>query len=138
MKVFYIILGVFITFMVIMFLRIGDKTDFTEVVQHTEKIQVIFYLPDGTETFVDITDRSEIKEFDSFVSDENTPLYKCGYTGKMVFFLYPDMAPPGKNTISVEFNLDESCRHVAYYFDEGLQTKAITDKGFDYLNSLKP
>ncbi len=138
MKVFYIILGVFITFMVIMFLRVGDKTDLTEVVEHTEKIQLIFYQSDGPEKFVDITDRSEIKQFDAFISNEDTPVYTCGYTGRMVFFLYPDMAPPGKNTIVVEFNVDESCRHAAYYFDDALQTKTLTKKGVDYLNSIKP
>lgn len=137
MKLFYLILGVFITFMVIMFVRVGEGTDLTEVVNNTEKIQITFYSETQGEKFVEITDRDVIRKFDAYISSKDTPVYQCGYNGKIVFFLFTDVAPPGKNTIVVEFNLDPDCQHAAYFYANSLQTKSLTEEGLQYLNNLQ-
>lgn len=137
MKLFYIILGSFLVFMTVMFMRCEKPTELTEVVNNTEKIQIAFYNGDAPDTYVEITERGDIKKFDNFVGSEDTPVYKCGYDGQIVFFLYPDVAAGTKNTITMEFNLQPDCTHMAYVFAGALQTKTITSEGIDYLQSLQ-
>jgi len=138
MKIFYIILGAFITFMIIMFLRVGETNkEIHEMVQHTEKIQVVFYHKDAPDTYVEITDRDEIKDFAGYISNEDTPVMKCGYDGRIVFFLYPDALQGNNNSVLVEFNLQEGCLHAAYTFSGALHTKSLSKKGIQYLQSLQ-
>lgn len=114
--------------------RCRRETEIDELVRNTEKIQIVYNNPEGT--YYDITDQKDIQKFAGYISSENTPVYHCGYDGKMIFFLRPDMVKENKNSIEMNFNLRDDCNHIEYEYAGELQTKKITAKGLDYLRSL--
>ena len=137
MKVFYLILGVFLTFMVIMFLRVTETNkEISEVVKNTEKIQVVFYNGDDPDSYVELNSRNSIQDCADIISNKDTPFMKCRYDGKIIFFLHPNVAPGAKNTISIEFSLEPGCRHAAYVYGDALQTKELTDGGISLLQEM--
>ena len=116
MKLFNIILGSAIVFFIVMFLRCDKVTEITELSKNTESMQIVFYNDSTPNKIVEITDQSEIKKFGKFISDKDTPLYKCDYDGQIIFVLNNDVAIGKKNTITIEFNLQPDCTHVAYMY----------------------
>ncbi len=123
--------------MVIMFFRVGETNkEISEVVNNTERIQVVFYNGDEPDTYVEFTDGSAVNQFADFISNKDTPVLKCGYDGKIIFFLYSDVAPGTKNTVSIEFSLDPDCRHAAYMYSNALQTKELTEEGWRFLEQI--
>jgi len=136
-NVFKILLGAYIVFMLVIFMRCEKVTEITELVKNTEKIQVIFYNDSTQNTFVDITDKKEIKKFNDFITNDDTPVYKCGYEGRIVFFMADDVAAGTKNSVAMEFNLSDDCRHIAYPYAGGLQTKLLSEDGISYLKNLQ-
>ncbi len=138
MNLFRVILGLYFTFLLLMFLRCEKVTEISELAKNTDKIQVIFYDESGNEaSFIDITDKKEIRKFSSYISEMETPLYKCRIDGRLIFFLNEESARGNYNSVDMDFNLEDDCHHVAYEYSGRLQTKKMTDKGIDYLRSLK-
>lgn len=137
MKIFNIVLGATIVFFVVMFFKCKKVTEITELVKNTEKIQITFYNDTIPDKFVEITDKDEIRKFDNYFSGIETPLYKCGYEGQILFFMQEDVAGGVRNSISMEFNLSDGCSHVAYNYAEALQTKELTEEGLQYLKAIK-
>ncbi len=137
MKIFNLVLGSALVFFVIMFLRCEKVTEVTELVKNTEKIDVVFYHDDKPNTVIQITDKAEIKKFGNYISTKDTPLYKCKYDGQIIFRISDDITSNDKNTITMEFNLQPDCVHVAYMYSEGLRTKELTPEGMSYLKALQ-
>ncbi len=138
MNLFRIALGLYITFMLVMFLRCEKTTEISELAKNTDKIQVVFYDQSGNENFfIDIIDKREIRKFSGYISEEETPLYKCRLDGRIIFFLNEEAARGNFNSVDMDFNLQDDCHHVAYEYSGGLQTKQLTNKGLSYLRSLK-
>lgn len=136
MKLFNIILGSVIVFFIVMFLRCEKVTEITELTKNTESLQIVFYNDSVPNKIVEITDKNEIKKFGKFISDKDTPLYKCSYDGQIIFVLNNDVAIGKKNTITMEFNLQPDCTHVAYMYAEGLHTKELSEEGVEYLRKV--
>jgi hypothetical protein len=136
MKLFKIILGAYLVFMVVLFMRCEKVTEVSELVKNTEKIQIVIYHDSSSDTYFDITEKKEISEFADFISDKNTPVYKCSYDGRIVFFMNDDVASGNKNSVGMDFSLKDGCEHIAYEYAGGLQTKELTDEGIDYLKKL--
>lgn len=137
MKLFNIVLGSVLVFFIVMFLRCEKVTEITELTKNTDKIQVVFYNDSVPNTIVEITDKSEIKKFGKFISSKDTPLYKCTYDGQLIFLLSDDVATGKNNTITMEFNLQPDCTHVAYMYAEGLHTKELSAEGVEYLRKVR-
>ena len=137
MKIFKIILGAYLVFMVVLFMRCEKVTEVTELVKNTEKIQIVMYHDSTSDTYFDITEKKEISEFSDFISDENTPVYKCSYDGRIVFFMNDAIATGNKNSVAMDFSLQDGCTHIAYEYAGGLQTKELTEDGISYLKKLR-
>lgn len=137
MKLFKIILGAYLVFMVVLFMRCEKVTEVSELVKNTDKIQVVMYHDASSDTYFDITDKKEISEFADFISDENTPVYKCSFDGRIVFFMNDDVASGTKNSVAMDFSLQDDCIYIAYEYAGGLQTKELTDEGIAYLKKLR-
>lgn len=80
----------------------------------------------------EIAEPNDIKNIINFISDENSPFYKCGYTGTIDFM---------KNNASIldgtiSFNLHQGCMHIVYIYNEKIFAKKITPEGIHYLNSI--
>ena len=91
MKLFNIILGSALVFFVVMFLRCEKVTEITELSKNTESLQIVFYNDSIPNKIVEITDKNEIKKFGKFITDKDTPLYKCDYDGQIIFILSDDV-----------------------------------------------
>lgn len=136
MKLFTILAGAIIVFFTVMFMRCEKVTEVSELVKNTVKVQIVFYNDADPDTFVDIDNPKEIKKFNDYITSEDTPLLKCGYDGKIIFFMDNDLTDGPKNSVAMEFNLDDACRHVAYTYGGSLNTKRLTQDGVAYLSGL--
>lgn len=124
-----IILGTYLTFMAVMLMRCGTVTEIDELVKQTERIQVVFNSNLGD--YTDIDDKKIIRMFDDYITDEPTPLYKCGYDGHMIFFTEA-------GAVRMDFNLQPECLHVIFQYGESVETRLISPEGAEYLRSLAP
>lgn len=138
MQIYKLLLGLTLVFFTVMFMRCEKVTEVSELVKSTEKIQVVFYNDSLPDTFYDITEKKDIKNFNDYISDEEVPLYKCGYDGQIIFFVDDDEGAEPKNSVAMEFNLQPDCAHIAYQYAGALQTKKISSEGLEYLKSLQP
>lgn len=75
-------------------------------------------------------DATEITKVAGFISTKDAPMYKCGYSGKMVF------TTAANKTEVVEFNFDENCPHAKYMVGDNLKSKVFTQEGIDFVKSL--
>lgn len=84
---------------------------------------------DGTSTFqLAYTDDPEtIKKWAGFITKEKTPAYKCGYDGRIVF-------SKSNANYDVNFNLDDTCLHVAYIIDDALYTRKLSKEGQQFIS----
>lgn len=136
MKLYKILVGMVLVFITVMFMQCEKVTEISELIKNTEKIQVVFYNDSLPDTFVDIEDKKEIKKFKSFITDDDVPVLKCGYDGRIIFFMDNDLTEGPKNSVSMEFNFDDDCMHVAYQYAASLNTKRLSMSGAEYLKKL--
>ncbi|MBK6729640.1 MAG: hypothetical protein IPG60_01325 [Bacteroidetes bacterium] len=123
-----LLLGVYLTFMAIMFMRCSEVSEVDELAKQTERIQIVF--TDDLLNYTDITDKKEIKRIANFITDEETPFYKCGYDGYMIFFTE-------SGSVRMNFNIQEDCAHVVYDYAMTIKTFRISEDGIAYLTHLK-
>lgn len=100
-----------------------------ELAKQTERIQVVFN--ERADKYQDITSRKQIRKFDSYISEEDTPVYNCGYDGYILFFTE-------SGSVRMEFNLDDECQNIVYTFAQVTYTKKLTAEGLAYLRSVQP
>jgi|GEM_PF-1323793 len=137
MNIFKFLVGAILLFFTVMFLRCEKVTEISELIKSTKKIQVVFYNDSLPDTFVDITDKKDIKKFTSYITDEDIPLLKCGYDGQIIYFMDDEVGAGPKNSVAMEFNLSDDCAHVAYQYAASMQTKKLSDDGLSYLRGIK-
>lgn len=137
MQVFKLLVGIVLVFFIVMFMRCEKVTEISELIKNTQKIQVVFYNDTLPDTFVDITDKKDIKKFNNYITNNDTPVYKCGYDGQLVFFIDDEEGAQPKNSVAMEFNLNPDCIHIAYQYAGALQTKQLSDDGIQFLISLQ-
>jgi hypothetical protein len=78
-----------------------------------------------------VTDRKKVLLFSkSFAGTESAPLYKCGYTGSIIFYR------SGKKILSTEFNLSEECAHFVSMEGEKLISRKIRTEGLKLLRDM--
>lgn len=100
-----------------------------ELAKQTDRIQVVFN--ERADKYQDITSRKMIRKFDSYISEEDTPVYNCGYDGYILFFTE-------NGSVRMEFNLDDECQNIVYTFAQVTYTKKLTPEGLAYLQSVQP
>ncbi|MBC8173769.1 MAG: hypothetical protein H7X71_07680 [Chitinophagales bacterium] len=127
MKIRFIFL--FLIFFGLLSCNNKSSTEIYELVKQTEKIQIVFNT--RLDKYTDITERRDIRKFDDYISEEDTPIYNCGYDGYIIFF-------GEQGSVRMDFNLSDDCQHVLYIFGDVLQTKKLTPDGLEYLRSLQP
>ena len=107
---------------------------FQKEVKETDKIKIYFYDSitgkiSSPEKIVTIEDKVEIEKYKDILTNENTPPYKCGYTGLLEFF------SKSKTIISTEFSLNPDCRHIVFTLRGRAFTKKLSDDGFNLLKN---
>jgi hypothetical protein len=124
-----LILGTYLLFMVTMLMRCEPVTEVSELVKQTERIQVVFNTNLGD--YTDITSKQQIRKFKSYITDEPTPIYECGYDGYLLFFTEA-------GSVRMDFNLMDDCQHVIYDYGQSIETRKLSDEGLEYLRSIAP
>jgi hypothetical protein len=119
--------------MTITFMRCNEVTELSELVKHTVKIQITYYNGDDTDTYHEITDTKQIKEFTDYISDEDLPVLNCPNEGRIIFFMDDEVSAGAKNSVAMEFSLSKDCQQVAYMYQEMWQTKRLTSEGIEFL-----
>lgn len=82
--------------------------------QQADSLQIIFFNYDENQQqiitkSITITNRCKIKEVSRIVTGKRAGLYKCGYSGKLMWFL------PTHTTYNMHFNLTEHCKHIVLH-----------------------
>lgn len=106
----------------------SESTEIHELVKATEKVQIVF----GNEfnQYTELTKKKDIRDFEDYISLEETPIYKCGYDGFIVFFTE-------HGSVRMDFNLSDDCTHVAYTYAGIFETRKLTPEGIEYLKSIR-
>lgn len=123
-----LILGIYFTFITIMFVRCEKLTEVDELAKQSNRVQIVFN--DNLINYTDVEDRKEIRRIANFITDEETPFYKCGYDGYMIFFT-------DQGSVRMDFNLQDDCAHVVYDYAMTIKTFKISEEGITYLRQLK-
>ena len=71
----------------------------------------------------------DIKLVESCLRGKNAPNFKCGYTGQIKFFKETG------EVFSAKFNIT-SCNHIVYTKDGKLNSRLLSKKSLEFLNSL--
>lgn len=108
---------------------------FQKEIKEADKIKIYFY--DSTSGRIENPDRiftienkTDVDEYKNLFTNEDTPRYKCGYTGLIEFFR------EGKTIKSMGFNLNNGCRHVIFSIRGRAFSKVLSDNGY-YILKLK-
>ena len=83
-----------------------------------------------TRTFaMETKSKEEILKLADYISDENSPDYKCSYDGVI-------QLKTTKGDVEMKFNLRSDCKHIVYTVDGKRYTKKLTQDGWEFLKSL--
>lgn len=123
-----LILGLYLTFITVMFVRCEKLTEVDELAKQSNRVQIVF--SDNLLNYTDVNDKKEIRRIANFITDEETPFYKCGYDGYMIFFT-------DHGSVRMDFNLQDDCAHVVYDYAMTIKTFKISEEGITYLRQLK-
>ncbi len=105
---------------------------FRKAVKDTDKVKIYFY--DSTtgkigsqDRIFTIEEKEEIEKYKNIFTNEDTPQYKCGYTGLLDFF------EKGETIKSMEFSLNPECRHIVFTLRGRAFSKKLSDEGINLL-----
>jgi hypothetical protein len=79
---------------------------------------------------LEIDKREEIDDFLSFLTDSLSPVWFCGYHGKIKLKIRPS------DSIEVKFNLDKGCRHYVYSYGDDYHSRKMSQAGAMYIQKL--
>ena len=105
---------------------------FQKEVKDTDKIKIYFYDSitgkiGGPDRIITIGDKGEIEKYKNIFTNEDSPEYKCGYTGLLEFFRKDETIK------SMEFNVNPGCRHIVFTLRERAFSKKISEDGLNLL-----
>jgi len=108
-----------------------QNSQFEEFMAKAQKAEVYFYGKGKQAPKLAFTTKKqdEIKAFATYISNEETPAYKCGFDGKVV------ITAENKDYI-FEFNLTEKCRHFSFALNKTIFSKMISPAGYEFLSKL--
>jgi hypothetical protein len=73
-----------------------------------------------------------IRRVIEFIDGEKSPLYKCGYDGKMYFF------KKGEKMQEVDFKMkDAACNHFAFVLNGQLMSTKMSSEAVDFFDALE-
>jgi hypothetical protein len=131
MKYKYLIkLCIFVYFSIVLF----SCSKYKEILPDVAKTKIIIYINEGNyinedDYFLEITDINEIKIVSKYISNIPSPMYKCGYNGKMEFYC--------KNNnllFDTEFNID--CNTIVFVYDDKIYNRRISKDGINYIAEI--
>lgn len=103
---------------------------FRKEVKDADKVKIYFY--DKTtgkigsqDRIFTIEEKEEIEKYKNIFTNDDTPQYKCGYTGMLDFF------SEGETIKSLEFNLNPECRYIVFTLRGRAFTKKLSDDGLN-------
>jgi len=105
---------------------------FQKEVIEADKIKIYFYdvttgRVENQDRVFTIENKTDIEKYKDLFTNEDVPIYKCGYTGLIEFF------KTEKSIKSMEFNLNPECRHIVFTIRERAFSKSLSEGGFHLL-----
>jgi len=96
-------------------------------------IEMNYFHNEGFKTFktVKIKNQIEIKNFLSYIKDEESRIYECGYSGAMIPY------KKGKKLAHMSFNIDPLCRHIIFSQKGKIVSKKLSTEGCNAFNELR-
>jgi hypothetical protein len=112
---------------------VEDKLD--DISGNADKVEIFFY--NGKENNIDdrskiiiLNERDQIKYLFSFISEDDSPEYKCGYNGSIKFY------NNNAGIFDTEFNIEIECSHFSFVLNDELYFKKMKGEGRSYLEDL--
>ena len=75
--------------------------------------------------------KSQEKIFKKFISNENRPFFKCGYTGKIIYYRNNSIL------LEAEFNIFDECSHIVFEYKNKIYSKKISNNSLQFLKNLR-
>lgn len=96
-------------------------------------IKMHYFHTEGFKTFktVKIKNPIEIKKILSYIKNEESPVYKCGYSGTLIPY------KKGKKLAHMSFNIDPLCRHIIFSQKGEIVSKKLSTEGCNAFNELR-
>jgi hypothetical protein len=96
------------------------------------KIKVLIGSDNAPEVHYETNNVEKIKEWLEYINEsDSSVLGNCNYEGTLVLYFTET------DSNLMRFSLNNSCRQITYNVDGKQYTKPLTQKGIDYLESLK-
>lgn len=106
----------------------------TQEIIAADTVKIVFYVRTKGQAIrrpLTITDRKKVLLFSkAFSGTGSAPLYKCGYTGSIIFYRF------GRKILSADFNLSEECAHFVSMKGENIISREIGDEGLKQLRDM--
>jgi hypothetical protein len=128
------------TFILIIFASLLISCDSIKpVFEKADYVEITLYgrLPDKIDhkyKTITIKNRNEITMIAGYITRDDAPLYKCGYTGSILFL--KNGSRSSNVLFDAEFNLAYGCRHIIFFQKGELISKRLSDEGIKYLGEL--
>jgi hypothetical protein len=105
---------------------------FRKEVKDIDKVKIYFYDSttgkiEGMDRIFTVEEKEEIEKYKNIFTNEDTPHYKCGYTGLLEFF------EKGETIKSMEFNLIPGCQHIVFNLRGRAFSKKLSEEGLNLL-----
>jgi hypothetical protein len=107
---------------------------YKEILPDIAKIKIIIYVYednhiDRENYFIEIADINEIKNVLKYITNIPSPMYKCGYNGKMEFICK-------KNNILLETEFNIDCNTIVFVYNDKLYTRRISNMGIEHIRNI--
>jgi hypothetical protein len=108
----------------------GSDNELKSLISNTQEIELKMVDSNGTVlNSTIISDKKEIKELLSVVSNAEAPTYKCGHNYEMLCKL------SNKNFVAIDLNSDDICSVASFIYNDELMFKYLNKDKLELLQS---
>ena len=105
--------------------------EYKEILFEVERINISIYnIENNKDNYcIEIYDKNEITTISKFISGISSPMYKCGYNGKIEFYCK-------NNNLLLETEFNTDCNTIVFEYKDKSYRRRITNNGLLNLNSV--
>jgi len=123
-----------ISFLLIFSIFLFSCNKYKEILKDAELIKITVYIYDNDfidheNYYIEIMETNEIKNISKYISNVSSPLYKCGYNGKIEYYC--------KNSrILLDAQFNTGCNTIVFEYDNKYYHRRISKDGIMYLEYI--
>ena len=125
---------IIILFLLIFSILLFSCNKYKEILKDAELIKITVYIYDNDfidheNYYIEIMEINKIKIISKYISNVSSPLYKCGYNGKIEFYCK-------NNNILLDVKFNTGCNTIVFEYDNKFYNRRISKDGIIYLENI--